>query len=91
MTWTPLDEGSPVVRRAPGPAARFLVDENLGRDAVRVLKENGWNAKFVGEVNLAGKDDQAVFACAWKSKRVILTHDRDFLDNRKFHLTEIQE
>jgi hypothetical protein len=25
-----------------------------------------------------------VFAAAWKQRRVILTHDRDFLDNRKF-------
>ncbi len=63
---------------------RFLVDESLGVDAARVLREHGWNAKFVSELQLRGMEDKAVFATAWKYKRVILTHDRDFLDNRKF-------
>ena len=63
---------------------RFLVDESLGIEAVRVLQTNGWNAKFVSDLGLVGKDDTMVFAAAWKQKRVILTHDRDFLDNRRF-------
>jgi predicted nuclease of predicted toxin-antitoxin system len=84
MKWRPIYRGSPIVRRAPGPVARFLVDENLGRDAVRLLKENKWNAKYVDEVNLIGKDDRAVFSYAWESKRVLLTHDRDFLNNNIF-------
>ena len=48
---------------------RFLVDESLGRDAVRALREYGWNAKFVSDLNL-GKDDSAVFAEAWKQRGV---------------------
>jgi predicted nuclease of predicted toxin-antitoxin system len=60
------------------------VDESLGKDAVRVLRENRWNAKFASDLGLIGKSDDAVFAAAWKQKRVILTHDRDFLDNRRF-------
>ena len=85
MVWTPL---MMVHGRLQWPKTRqrvrFLVDENLGTDAARVLRENGWNAKSVSDLRLVGKDDQAVFGAAWKQKRVVLTHDRDFLDNRRF-------
>src|SRR5271166_4121989 len=85
MAWIPLETAN--AGRGSAKAlqrVRFLVDESLGRDAARVLRENGWNAKFVSDLRLLGKDDTVVFAEAWKQKRVILTHDRDFLDNRKF-------
>lgn len=42
------------------------------------------NAKYVDELGLLGKGDELVFAIAWKQKRVILTHDLDFLDNSRF-------
>jgi predicted nuclease of predicted toxin-antitoxin system len=63
---------------------RFLVDESLGEEAARVIRSAGWNAVFVSEVNLRGRSDEEVFAFAWSDNRVILTHDRDFLDDRRF-------
>jgi predicted nuclease of predicted toxin-antitoxin system len=86
MPWITLDTKNVRVhqRRNGQVRVRFLVDESLGVDAVRVLQETGWNAKFVADLGLAGKDDTMVFAAAWKQRRVILTHDRDFLDNRNF-------
>ncbi|MGA2905333.1 MAG: DUF5615 family PIN-like protein [Candidatus Korobacteraceae bacterium] len=63
---------------------RFLVDESLGNDAARLLRDQGYNAKFVEDLGLMGKADDAVFAAAWKDQRIVLTHDRDFLDNRRF-------
>ena len=88
MAWRPLDlrnAGTSTAKSRRAPQVSFLVDESLGWDAVRVLRENGWNAKFVDDFGLSGADDTAVFAAAWKQKRVILTHDRDFLDNKRFH------
>ncbi len=63
---------------------RFLVDESLGIEAARVIRKLGWNAIYVGEAGLAGKADEAVYAFAWRDDRVLLTHDEDFLDDRRF-------
>lgn len=85
MSWLaiPLDSKRPITKGRIRKA-RFLVDESLGEDAVRVLRNVGWNALFVTDLNLRSKDDSAVFSAAWKTGRVLLTHDRDFLDNRRF-------
>jgi hypothetical protein len=34
--------------------SRFLVDESLGAEAARVLKELGWNTVYTGDVGLNG-------------------------------------
>jgi predicted nuclease of predicted toxin-antitoxin system len=64
--------------------ARFLVDESLGSEAAKVIRELGWNVKYVDEVALVGHSDEGVFAFAWSDDRILLTHDRDFLDDRSF-------
>ena len=64
--------------------ARFLIDESLGESVARVLREEGWNASFATDVGLGGHPDEDLFAYAWKEDRVLLTHDRDFLDDRRF-------
>lgn len=64
--------------------ARFLVDESLGEGVMRLLRELGWNTEFGPDVGLAGHSDEDVLAYAWREKRVLLTHDRDFLDDRRF-------
>jgi len=65
--------------------AHFLVDENVDPDLADWIDRSGiWKADHVRDVGLAGKDDKAVFAWAWKHKRWILTHDDDFLDDRLF-------
>ena len=86
--WVQLEDPSPEKRRAIlkeiTERARFLVDESLGEAVNRVLKDRGWNTVFGPDVGLQGRGDEEVFAFAWREKRVILTHDRDFLDNRRF-------
>ena len=64
--------------------ARFLVDESLGEGVVRVLRDLGWNTVFGPDVGLARHSDEDVFAYAWREQRVLLTHDHDFLDDRRF-------
>ncbi len=64
--------------------ARFLVDESLGVNVAEAIRDEGWNAKFVAELGLAGHSDEDVFARAWADDRLILTHDSDFLDDRRF-------
>jgi hypothetical protein len=63
---------------------RLLVDENAGPEVTSFLKDGGFNVKYVDDFGLCGRSDEDVFAVAWKEGRVIVTHDRDFLDNRQF-------
>jgi predicted nuclease of predicted toxin-antitoxin system len=66
--------------------ARFIVDESAGVEVARILQRFGYNAKFAGEFDLCGHSDEDIFAAAWKDKRILVTHDSDFLDNRRFPL-----
>jgi hypothetical protein len=63
---------------------RFLVDESLGEAVARVLGYLGWNAVFGPDMGLRGHSDEDVFGFAWREQRVLLTHDRGFLDDRRF-------
>ncbi len=85
MSWVviPLDAKRPITKGRIRKA-RFLVDESLGEEAALLLRNLGWNAVFVTDLNLQSKDDRTVFSAAWKTRRVLFTHDRDFLDNRRF-------
>jgi len=64
--------------------AKFLVDESLGEGVARVMRELGHNVKFALDVGLGGHSDEDVFAFAWKERRVLFTHDRDYLNDRGF-------
>ena len=64
--------------------SRFLVDESVGSGVAEILRDAGWNAHYVEEMGLKGRSDEEVFARAWKEDRILLTHDTDFLDDRRF-------
>ncbi len=64
--------------------ARFLVDESVDRVITGFLREKGWNVRDVSEMGLSGQDDESVLAAAHWDHRVLLTHDRDFLDDHRF-------
>jgi Domain of unknown function (DUF5615) len=65
---------------------RYLIDENLGEGTAQLLQTWGCNVKGVWELSLTGHPDENVWRVAQKDKRVLLTHDDDFLDNRQFPL-----
>jgi predicted nuclease of predicted toxin-antitoxin system len=64
--------------------SKFLVDESLGIGVAQILQHIRYNVKFGPSVGLGGRSDEDVFAFAWREKRILLTHDRDFLDDRAF-------
>lgn len=70
------------IRRAR--RSRFLIDESLGLGTVEFFQRNGLNTIDVWAARLNGRDDQAVFGFAWKQRRILLTHDEDFWDDRRF-------
>jgi len=88
MSWKqvvlPSDEEIKAFTRVFGARARFIVDENLGIGVAQLLREAGWNARFVDEVGLRGHSDEDVFAYAYREDLILLTHDTGFLDDRRF-------
>jgi predicted nuclease of predicted toxin-antitoxin system len=63
---------------------KFFVDESLGPEVTTWLREKGLNVRDVFEERLIGRSDEDIMAFAWRTKRVLLTHDHDFLNNRRF-------
>src|SRR5262245_31433592 len=83
MAWRALDKPAQLdsqFRRK----TRFLVDEDVGSEVAQFLRQRRFNAIFVGDVGLAGHEDPDLYAYAWREKRVLLTHDHEFLDDKRF-------
>lgn len=54
---------------------RFLADENLSPQTVKLLRELGFDAKGANEVELKGCEDQEVVEFAERENRIIITLD----------------
>lgn len=88
MAWKPVPKSTDAdladfVRREKRKA-KLLVDESLGIGTTTFLRDLGWNAKDASEVGLCGHPDENLLSYAYKYDRILLTHDEDFLDDRKF-------
>jgi len=81
MPWRKVADAPKEVVDAFRGKARILVDESLGSGVASFLSEQGCNVVFAGDVGLSGKSDEDVASYAWREKRMIWTHDRDFLDD----------
>ena len=64
--------------------ARFLVDESLGRATAELIRDRGWNVRYVDDVGLLGRSAQEILAFAWREQRILLTHHLEFLDDSRF-------
>jgi predicted nuclease of predicted toxin-antitoxin system len=87
VSWQPIDiSNQEAIRflKAFPKVSRFLVDENLGQKLAPSLRHLGYNATDTYTLKLNGRSDEAVFAAAWRERRMLLTKDRDFLDDRRF-------
>lgn len=66
--------------------ARFYSDENFPELAVRILRHNGVRVITAKEAGLVGRSDEDHAAYALRQRYVLLTCDRDFLNERRFPL-----
>jgi hypothetical protein len=73
-----------IMRREYSSKARFHLDEGMDPEIASVLKNRGFNVKTARELGLTGHPDDDHFATAYRKKSILLTHDEDFLDDRKF-------
>lgn len=83
MVWRPIPNATDISdlfkKRTP-----LLIDESLGGEVATYLRSRGCSAIFANDVGLSGRSDEEIFAYAWRHKRMLWTHDRDFLDDSRF-------
>jgi len=86
MPWKRLEltEDDRYALRTLEKKTRSLVDENVHAEVVRFLRAHGWNVKNVDDGALRGHCDEDVLAFAHREDRILLTHDRGFLNDRQF-------
>jgi predicted nuclease of predicted toxin-antitoxin system len=65
---------------------RFYADENFPTVAVELLRSRGAKVVTAKEVRRRGHPDENHAAYALKHKYILVTCDRDYLDNRRFPL-----
>lgn len=59
----------------------------LGEGVAQSLSSSRHNVKYGPDVGLGGHADEDVFGFGWRERRVILTHDRGFLNDTRFPFT----
>ena len=69
---------------------KLYADENIRYGIVLVLRSLGINIRHASEVNLINRDDKDHFQFAKKTKRWLLTTDRDFLDHNAFPFEQVK-
>ncbi|MEX1255052.1 MAG: DUF5615 family PIN-like protein [Dehalococcoidia bacterium] len=57
---------------------RFLLDENVPRDAALALRNEGHDVVWVPHSDLRGSDDEALWALAVREERIFVTADLGF-------------
>ena len=63
---------------------RFVTDENIEPWALYVMRYKKFDVIDCNAAKIRHRDDRTVFRSAWRLKRVLVTHDHDFLDDRLF-------
>ena len=58
---------------------RFHLDEHVNPAVAEALRQRGIDVTTTAEAGLRGADDQSHIVYAWGERRVIVTHDDDFL------------
>lgn len=66
--------------------SRFYADENFPAQATHIVRANGYNVLTAQEAKMRGHPDENHAAFALKCRRVLLTCDRDLLDENRFPL-----
>lgn len=90
MGWERLEYERPMreeLRRVIGDA-KFYADHNLDESIVLVLRHQGHDVETAREIGAERQPDEYHYRRALKTKRVLLTEDGDYLDNRRFPLSQ---
>src|SRR5215213_3500206 len=67
---------------------RFYIDADVPQQAVEILRERGLNVLTAQEAGKRHNPDENHLAEAHKQSRILITCDRDYLNERKFPLNQ---
>jgi predicted nuclease of predicted toxin-antitoxin system len=57
---------------------RIILDQGLPATAAQFLRDRGWDAVHVREINMHADSDEDILVYAARESRVVITLDRDF-------------
>src|ERR1041385_6492639 len=57
---------------------RIILDQGLPATAAPFLRDSGWDAVHVREINMHADSDEDILVYAARESRVVITLDRDF-------------
>ena len=77
------------LNKKPRKRPKFYADENVFPESISFLRSKKVNIlHFVKDLKLSGRDDIFHWERAKQDQRILLTLDRDFLNNRLFPLRQ---
>jgi Domain of unknown function (DUF5615) len=85
LTRSSLNQALSEIRKSP--KTRFVTDENREPWALHVMRYKRLDVLDADVAMIRHLDDRVVFRRAWQLKRLLITHDTDFLDDRLFPLS----
>lgn len=68
---------------------KFLADEDFPKPLVTKIRNFGYSIKTIQQKNLQGSSDKTVSEIAIREKRIVLTFDKDFLENQPKNLQAV--
>ncbi|MGA2367297.1 MAG: DUF5615 family PIN-like protein [Dehalococcoidia bacterium] len=86
MTWQDIKTNKEALRSFDThfrKEAKFYADEDIEPIIVELLHDLGFKVQTAGEAGLIGHDDSDHIAHAFRYDRILLTRDKDYLDNQK--------
>ena len=63
---------------------RLLIDANLPRTVIAVVRSLGHHAEFARDIGLGSATDDQIAKHAWHYRAALLTRDLDFADIRRY-------
>ena len=90
MSWKLLEYKLPdkqEIKRALGKA-KFYADHDIDESIPIVLQHLKYDVEIAREVGAESQPDEFHFRRAFKTNRVLITHDKDYLDNNRFPLSQ---
>jgi len=90
MVWERFEHMAPLkeeLKRLTG-RVQFYADQNLDESIVLVLRKLGLDVGTARDIGAETQPDEFHYKRAFTTKRVLLTQDKDYLDNARFPLSQ---
>ena len=90
MPWRLLEIEKPTRKELHSTSgkAKFYADHNLDESVVHVLQRLKYDVETARDVGAEAQPDTFHYKRGFRNRRVLVTHDKDYLDNSQFPLSQ---